>query len=183
MDYDYYLLNKFGSDVYISNNVVIKRPKLVSVGSHIAIDDYFYCTTELELLSWIHIAPFVSVIGGANSCLFMGDFTTIAAGSRIICRGDAHMGAGLVSPVIPPEYRDDVIGEDIFMSDFSALGTNVVLMPNVWLAEGVVVGANSLVTKPITDPWTVWAGSPAKKIKDRPREKMLEYAKALGYGN
>lgn len=168
-----------GDDVYIAENVVFKRPQLCLFGSHIAIDEYFYCTTALDLGSYIHIAPMVSIIGGAESLLWMGNFTTIAAGCRIICKGDAHMGAGLVSPVIPEEYRDDVIGKQITMENYSSLGTNVILMPNVTIAEGVVVGANSLVTRPITKPWSVWAGSPAMYIKDRPSENMLRYGKAL----
>lgn len=170
-----------GEDVFIDDFARIKRPEMVSIGNHVAIDWGFYCTTRLELRDYIHIAPYVTVIGGADGFLFMEDFTTIAAGSRIICRGDAHMGAGLVSPVIPDEQRDEVIGDTVVMRAFSALGTNAILMPNTWLAQGVVVGANSLVTKPITEPWTIWAGTPARKIKDRPRERMIQAAKELGY--
>ena len=171
-----------GEDVYLSPNIEIRRQHLVYMGDHIAIDSGFYCTTGLKIGSYIHIGPHVSVIGGADAEFVMGDFTTIAAGARVIVRGDAHMGAGLVSPVIPAKFRDEVVGNTIIMENFSALGTNAILMPNAHLAEGVVVGANSLVTKPVTEPWTVWVGSPARKIKDRPREKMLEYAKELtGY--
>lgn len=169
----------YGEDVRISDNTVWRRPGRAYIGSHVAIDDFFYCTTEIHIGHYVHIAPFTSVIGGAEAVFIVNDFATIAAGSRIIVRGDAHMGEGLVSPVIPDEFRDEVIGRMITMQKFSALGTNVVMMPNTWLAEGVIVGANSLVTKPIEEPWTVWFGSPARKIKDRPREKMLEYAERL----
>jgi galactoside O-acetyltransferase len=48
------------------------------------------------------------------------------------------------------------------------------------LAEGSVIGANSLVTKS-TEPWTIYVGSPAKPVKARPKEKMIEYARRLGY--
>jgi galactoside O-acetyltransferase len=179
--FEYNSLEHFGDDVYISKSVEIKRPHLMTVGNHVAIDSYFYCTTSLWIGDYIHIAPFVSVIGGEDGIFLVGNFCTIAAGCRIVVRGDAHMGKGLVSPVIPPMYRDEVVGQNIVMNKFSALGTNAVMLPNTWLAEGVVVGANSLVTKPIEEPWGIYVGSPAKKIKDRPREQMLEFAKALGY--
>lgn len=175
---------KIGEDVFIDDFSKIKRPHLVEIGSHVAIDWGFYCTTGMSLGSYIHIAPYVTVIGGADGMFIMGDFTTIAAGCRIICRGDAHRGAGLVSPVIPDRFRDDVVGEMIVMKDFSGLGTNCIMMPDTWLAEGVVVGANSLVLKPITEPWTIWVGSPAKKIGVRPHEKMIQYgSELLGYNN
>jgi putative colanic acid biosynthesis acetyltransferase WcaF len=48
------------------------------------------------------------------------------------------------------------------------------------LAEGSVVGANSLVTKS-TEPWTVYVGSPAKPIRIRDKESVLKFALELGY--
>lgn len=172
---------KTGEDVFIDEFVKIKRPHLAEIGNHVAIDHGFYCTTKLSIGDYIHIAPYVTVIGGANAEFLMGNFTTLAAGARIICRGDAHMGAGLVSPVIPDSYRDEVIGEGVWIHSFASVGTNAILMPNVELAQGVVIGANSLVRKPILEPWTVWVGSPARKISERPREMMIKFAQELGY--
>ena len=48
-EFDYSLLKKSGNDVYISSNVVIKRPHSVEIGNHVAIDDYLYCTTQLKI--------------------------------------------------------------------------------------------------------------------------------------
>jgi galactoside O-acetyltransferase len=53
-------------------------------------------------------------------------------------------------------------------------------MPGITIAEGSVIGACSLVTKN-TEPWTIYAGVPARAIKVRPNKKMLEFAKKMGY--
>jgi galactoside O-acetyltransferase len=53
-------------------------------------------------------------------------------------------------------------------------------MPGVTIAEGSVIGACSLVTKD-TEPWTIYMGVPARAVKIRKKEKMLQYAKELGY--
>ncbi|XPV76198.1 MAG: acyltransferase [Desulfovibrio sp.] len=45
------------------------------------------------------------------------------------------------------------------------LGGNVVVLPGVTIGENSVVGAGSVVTKDVP-PYTVYVGSPAKKIKD-----------------
>jgi galactoside O-acetyltransferase len=63
---------------------------------------------------------------------------------------------------------------------FAGVGTNVVVLPGVTLAEGSVIGACSLVTKS-TEPWTVYAGIPAKPLKSRRRDKMIAMARELGY--
>ena len=53
-----------------------------------------------------------------------------------------------------------VIEDDVF------IGFNVVVAEPVTIGRGAVVGANSVVTKNV-EPWTVVAGVPARKIKER----------------
>ncbi|KDB51138.1 putative acetyltransferase [Sphaerotilus natans subsp. natans DSM 6575] len=39
--------------------------------------------------------------------------------------------------------------------------------PGVKIATGAVIGAKSVVTKSILEPWTVHGGNPAEKIRNR----------------
>ncbi len=55
---------------------------------------------------------------------------------------------------------------NIVIQDDVWLGTNVIVLPGVTIAEGCVVGAGSVITRD-TDPYGVYVGVPAKKIKDR----------------
>jgi maltose O-acetyltransferase len=48
------------------------------------------------------------------------------------------------------------------------IGVRSVVLPGVIMAEGSILGAQSILTKN-TQPYTIWAGSPAKKISDRSR--------------
>jgi acetyltransferase-like isoleucine patch superfamily enzyme len=168
-----------GEDVFISASVEIRRPHLCRMGSHIAIDTGFYCTTGTLLGDYIHIGPYVTVIGGAPALLRMVGFNTVGAGSRILCASDEFMGAGLAG-IAPAELRDVVRVEPVTFEAFASVGTNVVIHPGVTLAEGSVVGSCSLVTKP-TKPWTIYRGVPAKPWKERPKAKMIEAARHLGY--
>lgn len=177
--YDYSLLKSSGIDVFISRNVEIRRPSLFQTGSHIAIDSGFYCTVEALIGDYIHIGPYVTVIGGAKGRLQMKGFNTIGAGSRILCASDEFLGAGLVG-ISPPEYRDNIIYSPVNFDMFASLGTDVVVHPGVTLAEGSVVGSCSLVTKD-TEPWTIYYGVPARPVKARPKEKMIHAAQVLGY--
>jgi acetyltransferase-like isoleucine patch superfamily enzyme len=178
-EYNYALLRSSGEDVYISERVEIRRPHLVSVGSHIAIDSGFYCTTELILEDYAHIGPYVTVIGGANSYLKLKGFNTIGAGSRLLCASDEFLGEGLVG-MSPPEFRDKVVYAPIVFERFVSIGTNVVIHPGVTLGEGCVIGSCSLVTKD-TQPWTIYYGIPARPVKSRSSEKMMLAAKKMGY--
>jgi acetyltransferase-like isoleucine patch superfamily enzyme len=171
-------LEKVGSDVRISAATDITRPELVSMGSHIAIDQWTYISTQLIMGDYIHIAPSVTILGGAHARLEMGNFTNIGSGSRIVCSTD-DFKQGLISPVVPLKYRT-LITEPIIFEDFATLGVNCTVLPGVTLAEGTIVGAGSVVTQD-TKPWMIYAGSPAKPIKHRHKTRALEAAKELGY--
>lgn len=169
-----------GEDVRISNFAIIRNPEMVTVGSHVAIDEFVVISTSLIMGDYTHIAPMVSVIGGKRGLLRMGNFTTIAAGSRIICGSETYDGNGLIGPVIPYQYRDAIDWSPVIFEDFSIVATNVIVMPGVVLGEGSVVGAGSFVTKS-TEPWTIYWGSPAKPRKQRNSNNIKRYARELGY--
>jgi acetyltransferase-like isoleucine patch superfamily enzyme len=178
--YDCSQLAACGDDVFIGANVEIRRPGLLRVGSHVAIDAGFFCTVDATLGDYIHIGPYVTVIGGQESRLRLSHFTTMGAGSRLVCGSDEFLGEGLVGSCIPAKYRDHVVHSVVSLQMYASLGTNVVVHPGVTIAEGSVVGSCSLVTHD-TEPWTVYYGIPARPVRERPREKMIAAARALGY--
>lgn len=169
-------LKKIGEDVRISDLSVISRPELVEIGDHVAIDMWTYISTKAILGNYIHIAPSVSIIGGEPALIVMEDFTNIGSGCRIICATD-DFNQGLISPVVPIEHRT-VINKPVIFKKFSTLGVNCTVLPGVTLGEGSIVGAGSVVTKN-TEPWTIYAGSPAKPIKKRDSKRIIESAKKL----
>ena len=169
-----------GTDVVIDSNTKFTRPSLVEIGNHVAIDWGFYCTTKLQVGDYVHISPHVAVIGGAQTGLVIGDFCFVSVGARMICGSEQFHGAGLIGPLIPDHLKDDQILEPIVMQAFSGVCANSVVMPGVIMAEGSVLGANSFLNVS-TEPWTIYAGSPARPIKTRRSDVMKHHAKELGY--
>lgn len=53
------------------------------------------------------------------------------------------------------------IGEEVW------IGANCVIMPGIVIGKGAIIGAGSVVNKNV-GAYEIWAGLPAKKIKDRP---------------
>lgn len=168
---------KFGEDVFLSELAIIKHPGLCEIGSHNAIDNGVTISTELIMGDYIHIAPYVVVIGGKRSKLVLEDFSFVASGTKIVCGSEDYTGGGLVGPTIPEEYRE-LTYSTVKFEKYSGCGVNCSIMPGVTLAEGSILGANSLLTKD-TEPWTIYVGSPAKAIKIRDKSKILEYSKKI----
>lgn len=169
-----------GTDVRIDDTCKFMKKELVCIGNHVAIDFCFYCTTKLTVDDYVHISSHVSVIGGADSELIINSFGYISTGSRIICRTDNMQGDGIVGPTVPKKYQDSKTGKSIVIEKFAGVGANSIVMPDVVMAEGSVLGANSLL-KESTEPWTIYVGTPAKPIKSREKQKVYKYAKELGY--
>lgn len=169
-----------GDDVRVADTVIWKHPHLAALGSHIAIDDFLYLTTGIDIGDYCHISSHVSIVGGVTALLHMGNFSHLAAGAKLIVYGDENLGEGLVSPVIPSQYRDEMIGGTIVIGDFVSVLTNSVVAPGLTLGQGCVLAANSFANKNIPE-WEIWGGSPARFIKRRRNDKMIAYAKELGY--
>jgi len=61
------------------------------------------------------------------------------------------------------QYTGDKEGK-ILIQDDAWIGAGAIILPNVTIGRGVVVGAGAVVTKDVP-PYTVVAGVPAKEIK------------------
>lgn len=169
-----------GTDVVIDSNTKFTRPELVKIGDHVAIDWGFYCTTALTIGDYVHVSPHVAVIGGKKTKLTVGDFCFISVGAKMVCGSEQFMGAGLIGPLIPDQYKDDQTLEPIVLESFSGVCASSVVMPGVVMAQGSILGANSFL-KTSTEPWTIYAGSPARPVKSRRSDLMKQYARELGY--
>lgn len=172
------IFKRVGNDLYVHSTSIIKNPELVEFGNHVAIDVGVYITTKAIIGDYVHIAPYSCIIGGSESELIMEHFSGIAAGCKILCGSD-DFTTGMMNPQVPKQYRNPKI-TSVKFERFSCVGVNCVVMPGIILAEGSVLGSNSTLTKH-TEPWTVYVGNPAKPIKIRNKDLILDNAKKLGY--
>lgn len=160
-----------GRDVMIWPHAHIVGAEHISIGDSVIIDDFVFimASEPTEIGSFIHIASGATIVGGGR--LEMGDFSAISGGARVFTGNDDYLGGGLVGPAVPQEFR---FPERSFVtfSNHSIVGANSVVLPGVTLAEGAAAGALTFVNKDL-DPWMVYAGSPARAVKERPRSEAL----------
>ena len=71
----------------------------------------------------------------------------------------------MTNPTVPAQYKKERKAA-IKIGRHCIIGTNSIVFPGVDLAEGCSVGAMSMVTKS-TEPWSVYSGVPATKLKAR----------------
>jgi acetyltransferase-like isoleucine patch superfamily enzyme len=97
-----------------------------------------------------------------------GDDAGIDTGTRIVTGTDLMDGSGLTGPTIPSDLRSVRRGS----IHIAVIGANTVVLPDVTIGEGAIVGAGAVVTKSL-EPWTINVGQPARPVRDRPSAEVL----------
>ena len=116
--------------------------------------------------------------------LIIGKFCAIAKGIEFIMNGANHrMNSVTTYPfnimvngwekAMPsledfPFKGDTVVGNDVW------IGQNVTVMPGVHIGDGVIIAANSVVTKDVP-PYHIVGGNPSKIIKKRFEDELIDY--------
>jgi len=173
------MINIKGTNVLIDADNFVKNSVSIN-GSNVAIDKGFYCTPNIKIGSYIHIGPYVTIIGGKNSYFEAKGFNNIMAGARIICASDRFDGSGLFGAMIPNEYKGTQINKPVTLEEFSNVGTNAIVLPGSILRKGVLLSAGSLLIGD-TEEWGVYKGNPAVLVKKIDPSIILKNAKKLGY--
>lgn len=84
----------------------------------------------------------------------------------------------MIGPMIPEEYTNLIKGK-VKLENFVQLGANSIVMPGILINEGAVTGAFTFVNRDL-EHWTINAGIPVKRIKERKKEILNLYKKVDG---
>jgi len=164
-------LKKCGSNVIIGKTVRIRYPELVEIHDNVIIDDFTYISTSLILKSNVHISSGCKIIGGKNAIVEMHSFSTLAP-NVVLSAGSDDYSDGIATPMVPLEYKANVLIGKIIICKHCIIGAGSVVLPNVICNEGATVGALSLV-KSNLEEYSIYAGIPAIKIKSRNKKNIL----------
>jgi galactoside O-acetyltransferase len=171
-------LKAFGENVLISKKASIYGAENISVGNNVRIDDFCILATGdngyINIGSHIHIASDVALYGGGG--ISIGNFCTISSKCTLYSASDDYSGEYLIGPQISEEFLK-VEKSPIILQKYSAIGAHSLVLPGTILREGSVLGAMSLATRELQE-WKIYAGIPAKPIKNRSK-KLLNYAKKI----
>lgn len=116
-----------------------------------------------------HININCCVWPGADSKIILGDNLLMGPGCSLQA---ANHGTDRDSVMMTQErtQKDIVIGNDCW------LGSNVTITAGVHIADGCIIAAGAVVTKDITEPYSIVGGVPAKIISKRKTKAEKEAA-------
>lgn len=164
-------IKEFGENVLISRNAILYSPSTLTIGHDVRIDDFCILSGTIILHNYIHIAQFCGIYGGDSSVEMM-DYTSLSSKCSIYAVSDDYSGESMTNPMIPLKYKPGTIDRKVTIGKYVAIGASSVVLPGVTLAEGSSFTAMCLCVRDSVE-WTVNAGLPARKVKDRSK-KLLE---------
>ena len=161
--------------VYLKN--VISNPNII-VGDYTMYHDTIHDPKEFETNNVLYQYP----INGDK--LKIGKFCSIACGTKFLFNSANHALDSLSTypfPLFFEEWNlekekvtdawdnrgDIVIGNDVW------IGYEAVILSGVTIGDGAIIGTRAVVTKDVP-PYTIVGGVPAKPIRKRFDEKVIE---------
>ncbi|MDB5138666.1 MAG: galactoside O-acetyltransferase [Mucilaginibacter sp.] len=134
-----------GCNSFIEDNVVFKITRPFSEDNSLKIGENVFIGQGCEFNITLRMS-----IG--NDCLIASNTTFVDAGRELNSNFNINK-----QPVI---IKEITIEENVW------IGTHCVILQGVTIGRGSVIGAGSVVNKPIPE-YQIWAGCPARFIKNR----------------
>lgn len=156
---------QYGNNILVSKKCSIYEPEKVSLGDNVRIDDFSILSGSITLGSFVHISAMVSLYGRYG--IVIDDFCGVSPHCIIFSATDDFSGDTLIGPMVPPHLTKVHLGR-VLLNKYVQIGAGSIVMPDVEVGIGSVVGAMSFVNKNV-EKWKIVAGIPARVIKDRGR--------------
>lgn len=164
--YKYVILRKYkiGKNFHLGRNVFIWAKEKVEIGDNCYIGRNSSIETNCIIGDNVLIANNVAIVGRYDH-----NYQQIGIPIRLASqiRDENYSWKGI--------HEITIIGSDVW------IGYGCIIMSGVHIADGTIVAAGSVITRD-TEPYTIIAGVPARKVKNRfdtENEKQMHIAKTM----
>lgn len=154
-----------GKRVFISRFARFYAVEEIEIGNFVRIDDFCLLSGRISLGNHIHISAYSALYGRFG--IKMRDYSGLSQRCTLISASDDFSGNHMIGPMVPEELTD-VTGGEIILNRFCQIGAGSIVLPNVEIMEGSVVGAMSLVRKSLME-WRIYGGNPLRLLSERNR--------------
>lgn len=160
MPFKFCLFKKCGKKVIIGRNCNLTYNN-ITIGNDVSIgENAVFMATRAEIIIGDHVmfGPHVFVITGGHRLDLVGRIMKSIKNKEKLSEND----------------------KDVVFKGDNWIGANSIILKGVVVGQGSVIAAGSVVTKDI-EPYSIYGGVPAKKIKMRFSENLLcEHKRILG---
>ena len=167
-------------------NTVVKDPS-IEVGDYTIYNDFVSDPLLFEQNNVLYHYPI------NHERLIIGKFCSIACGAKFLFNCANHTLKSLSTYTFPLFYKDwdleksDVVTAwdnkgDIVIGNDVWIGYEAVIMAGVHIGNGAIIAARAVVTKDVP-PYTIVGGVPARPIRKRFDEEVIQELETLQWWN
>lgn len=139
----------FGKNPYIGRLVYLYAKHTIKIGDNFYIGKFSQIECDAEIGNNVIIANRVAIVGRYDH-----HYQQIGIPTR------------LASCIRDVDYNWKGLFEKVIIEDDVWIGYGAIVLSGIKISQGSIIAAGSLVTKDV-DAFSIYAGSPAKKIKNR----------------
>jgi len=139
----------FGKNPYIGRTVYMWAKHPIIIGDNFYIGKFSQIECDAEIGNNVMFANCVALVGRYDH-----NYTEIGVPIR------------LASKIRDKDYSWKGLNEKIVIGDDVWVGYGSIILSGVKIGQGSIIAAGSLVTRDV-EPFSIYAGNPARKIKDR----------------
>ncbi|MEO9210109.1 MAG: DapH/DapD/GlmU-related protein [Ginsengibacter sp.] len=139
----------FGKNIYIGRFVYLWAKHTITIGNNFYIGKFSQIECDAEIGNDVIIGNHVGMVGKYDH-----HYQQIGTPTR------------LSSQIRDSDYNWKGITEKIIIEDDVWIGFGSIILSGVIIGQGSIIAAGSVVTKNV-QPFSIYAGVPAKKIQDR----------------
>ncbi len=152
-----------GSGCLISRNAHFYGAADMTFGDNVRIDDFCILSGRIFCGSNIHISAYTALYGSEG--IFLDDYTGISARTTVYSAMDDFSGDYLIGSMSPAD-TSHVTGGPVVIKRYSQICAHCVVLPNLTIGEGTIVGACSMVRRSLGS-WGIYYGIPATFKRER----------------
>lgn len=138
-----------GKNFHAGRDIFLWAKKMLSIGNNFYIGKYSIIECDAIIGDDVIFANHVSLIGRYDH-----NYQEIGVPIR------------LASQIRDKNYQWKGLNEKIIIKDDVWIGLGSIILSGVEIGQGSIIAAGSVVTKDV-EPYSIYGGNPAKKIKNR----------------
>lgn len=149
-----------GARIFLGDNIILSsnsRFNLAGINHRIILA----AAKENSTISIGNNTGISGAVIHAHDCIRIGNYVSIGANVKIFDH-DFHSLNYLERR---KDKENDIIAKPIYIEDDVWIGAHSIILKGVKIGQASIIGAGSVVTKDIP-PFTIWAGNPAKFIRE-----------------
>jgi|SRR4051794_34854454 dTDP-4-amino-4,6-dideoxy-D-glucose acyltransferase len=162
----------------VHESVLVFGSEHVTLGDNVRIDAHSIITAgpgAVTIGDNVHIGAATHLFGTAG--IEIEDFANISSRVSLFSTNDDYTDGYLTNPMVPDDLRK-VNEAPVRIEAHAIVGCGTVVLPGVVVGRGAAVGALSLVKRDV-EPFTIVAGTPARPVGMRNRERLETLAQRL----